>query len=149
DLDRAFGPRFEAKLGPPRKPGAPFELDGKDRRFADIARSAQDATEEVLLGLARKARAATGARSLCLAGGVAHNAGGNARIAREAGFDAVYVHPAAGDAGGALGAALLSDPPRAPARLASAAIGLRAHVDEALALAAELGLSAERVGDPA
>ena len=86
---------------------------------------------------------------LCLAGGVALNAVANARIARDAGFDSVYVHPAAGDAGGALGAALARSPDRKNERLETAAMGLAARPEEALALARDLGLRAERVSDPA
>jgi carbamoyltransferase len=88
--------------GPPRKPEA--ELS---RRHMDIARSIQAVTEEVMLRLARHAHALTGARNLCLAGGVALNCVGNGRILREGPFEKIWIQPAAGDAGGALGAALL------------------------------------------
>jgi carbamoyltransferase len=73
----------------------------------DLARSIQAATEEVMLRLARHAHALTGARNLCLAGGVALNCVGNGRILREGPFERIWIQPAAGDAGGALGAALL------------------------------------------
>jgi carbamoyltransferase len=88
--------------GPPRKPEA--ELTQRDM---DIARSIQAVTEEVMLRLARYAHALTGSRNLCLAGGVALNCVGNGRILREGPFEKIWIQPAAGDAGGALGAALL------------------------------------------
>jgi carbamoyltransferase len=72
----------------------------------DLARSVQDITEEVMLKMARFAHRETGMRDLCLAGGVALNCVGNGRILRESPFDHVWIQPAAGDAGGALGAAL-------------------------------------------
>jgi carbamoyltransferase len=88
--------------GPPRKPEAALT-----QRHMDIARSIQAATEEVMLRLARHAHALTGARNLCLAGGVALNCVGNGQILREGPFERIWIQPAAGDAGGALGAALL------------------------------------------
>ncbi len=89
--------------GPPRPP------EGRlDRRHMDLARSIQEVTEEVMSRMARHARKETGARNLCLAGGVALNCVGNGRILREKTFDRVWIQPAAGDAGGALGAALLA-----------------------------------------
>jgi len=94
-FDRLFG-------GPPRKPEA--ELT---QRHMNIARSIQVVTEEVMLRLACHAHALTGARNLCLAGGVALNCVGNSRILHEGPFEQIWIQPAAGDAGGALGAALL------------------------------------------
>jgi len=94
--------RFDGLFGgPPRSPEAPIE-----QRHTDVARSIQAVTEEVMLGLARRARAATGSDRLCLAGGVALNCVANGRILREGPFKELWVQPAAGDAGGALGAAL-------------------------------------------
>lgn len=87
--------------GPPRAPEGPIET-----RHMDVARSIQVVTEEVMLRLARRLRQETGLRYLCLAGGVALNCVANGRILREVGFDRIWVQPAAGDAGGALGAAL-------------------------------------------
>jgi carbamoyltransferase len=72
----------------------------------DLARSIQDVTEEVMLKMAAFAGRQTGLRDLCLAGGVALNCVGNGRILREGPFDHLWVQPAAGDAGGALGVAL-------------------------------------------
>jgi carbamoyltransferase len=76
------------------------------QREMDLAASLQAVTEEVVMRLARFARTETGERNLCLAGGVALNCVANGRIHREGLFDAIWVQPAAGDAGGALGAAL-------------------------------------------
>jgi carbamoyltransferase len=86
-----------------------------------------------------------------MAGGVALNAVANARVLREAGFDRVFVQPAAGDAGGALGAAILgalSLGDRRPAPLETAALGQEVSGDEALAVARELGLCARTASDP-
>ena len=94
-FDRLFG-------GPPRT--AESELT---QRHVDIARSLQVVTEEVMLRMARHAHELTGERNLCLAGGVALNCVGNGRILREGPFEKIWIQPAAGDAGGALGAALL------------------------------------------
>ncbi|MBN8248625.1 MAG: hypothetical protein J0L84_14445, partial [Verrucomicrobia bacterium] len=87
--------------GPPRDPEAPLEP-----RHLDLARSIQQVTEEALLRLARRAHAVTGERHLCLAGGVALNCVANGRLWREGPFESLWIQPAAGDAGGALGAAL-------------------------------------------
>jgi len=93
-MDRLFG-------GPPRKPEAPLT-----EREMDIAASIQQVTEEIMLRCARQVQAETGLKKLCLAGGVALNCVGNGRILREGPFDDVWIQPAAGDAGGALGVAL-------------------------------------------
>ena len=93
-FDKLFG-------GPPRKP----ESDVTQRDM-DLARSVQDVTEEVMLRMARHIHSETKQRNLCLAGGVALNCVGNGRILRESPFDHIWIQPAAGDAGGALGAAL-------------------------------------------
>ncbi|HEY6118713.1 MAG TPA: carbamoyltransferase N-terminal domain-containing protein, partial [Pyrinomonadaceae bacterium] len=102
--------------GPPRQPES--QLTQKEM---DIAASIQVVTEEAMLRLARNAYAETGKRNLCLAGGVALNCVANGRILREGPFDALWAQPAAGDAGGALGAALavwhqMLDKPRQPKR---------------------------------
>jgi len=88
--------------GPPRK--AESKLTERDM---DIAASIQKVTEEIMLRMARHVRKETGMKKLCLAGGVALNCCGNGQIVREGIFEDVWVQPAAGDAGGALGAALL------------------------------------------
>lgn len=87
--------------GPPRRPEAPIE-----ERHLDVARSIQKVTEEIMLRLAAHAREVTGRKNLCLAGGVALNCVANGVILREKLFDGIWIQPAAGDAGGALGAAL-------------------------------------------
>src|SRR5262249_20236135 len=75
-------------------------------REMDLARSIQDITEEVMLRLARTVHRETGAENLCMAGGVALNCVGNGRILREGPFKGLWIQAAAGDAGGAVGAAL-------------------------------------------
>src|SRR5205085_471815 len=76
------------------------------QRELDLARSIQDVTEEVMLRMSRTAFDLTGLKHLCMAGGVALNCVGNGRIIREGPFDEIWIQPAAGDAGGALGVAL-------------------------------------------
>ncbi len=88
--------------GPPRKPESRIT-----RREMDIAASIQKVTEEIVVGLARHTRETTGMKNLALAGGVALNCVANSVLLREGIFDRIWIQPAAGDAGGALGAALL------------------------------------------
>ncbi len=87
--------------GPPRKPESPIT-----KREMDIAASIQAVTEEIILKMARWVFRETGMKKLCLAGGVALNCVANGRILREGPFDDIWIQPASGDAGGALGAAL-------------------------------------------
>jgi carbamoyltransferase len=87
--------------GPPRRPD--WEIT---RREMDLARSVQAVTEEIVLRMAAHARELTGEDRLCLAGGVALNCVANGRLVREGGWKEVWIQPAAGDAGGAVGAAL-------------------------------------------
>jgi carbamoyltransferase len=87
--------------GPARKPESKLT-----QREMDLARSIQDISEEVMLKMTAFAHRETGMRDLCLAGGVALNCVGNGRILREGPFDQIWIQPAAGDAGGALGVAL-------------------------------------------
>jgi len=94
NFERLFG-------GPPRKPESPLT-----QREMDLARSIQEVTEEVMLRMARHVYKQTNQKNLCLAGGVALNCVGNGRILREGPFENIWIQPAAGDAGGALGAAL-------------------------------------------
>lgn len=97
------GRRFAQLFGgPPRRPEGPLT-----QRELDLARSIQVVTEEVVLRLARHVHRMTGEADLCLAGGVALNCVANGRLLREGPFRRIWVQPAAGDAGGALGAALL------------------------------------------
>jgi len=93
-FDKLFG-------GPPRKPESPIT-----QREMDLAASIQVVTEEIMLRIARYAHELTGLDRLCLAGGVALNCVGNGKILREGPFRELWIQPAAGDAGGALGAAL-------------------------------------------
>jgi carbamoyltransferase len=105
--------------GPPRQPESPLT-----QREMDIAASIQKVTEQIMLRCARHVHERTGQKNLCLAGGVALNCVGNGRILREGPFDKIWIQPAAGDAGGALGVALfiwhqLLDRPRTPRPLDS------------------------------
>jgi carbamoyltransferase len=88
--------------GPPREPESKLT-----QREMDLARSVQDVCEEIMLRMVRTAHKETGLDRLCLAGGVALNCVGNGRILREGPFRGIWIQPAAGDAGGALGAAQL------------------------------------------
>jgi carbamoyltransferase len=94
--------RFHALFGgPPRQPESPLT-----RREMDLAASVQVVTERALLNMARHVHERTGLHDLCLAGGVALNCVANGRLLREGPFRRLWIQPAAGDAGGALGAAL-------------------------------------------
>jgi carbamoyltransferase len=94
--------RFDALFGaPPRKPDEPLT-----RRHMDLAASIQTVTEEAMLRLTRSLAKETGSANLCLAGGVALNCVANGKVLRDGAFKDVWIQPAAGDAGGALGAAL-------------------------------------------
>ncbi len=93
-FDRLFG-------GPPRRPESQLT-----QREMDLAASIQVVTEEIMLRITRYTRELTGLRNLVMAGGVALNCVGNGKILREGPFDNIWIQPAAGDAGGALGAAL-------------------------------------------
>lgn len=96
-------PAFDALFGgPPRQPESRLT-----QREMDLARSVQVVCEEIMLRLARTAHARTGLDDLCLAGGVALNCVGNGRLLREGPFKRIWIQPAAGDAGGALGVAQL------------------------------------------
>lgn len=94
--------RFHDLFGaPPRKSDEPLE-----QFHMDLAASVQAVTEQVVLRLARAIRSETGMKNLCLAGGVALNCVANGKVLRDGKFDGLWIQPAAGDAGGALGAAL-------------------------------------------
>ncbi len=95
-FDELFG-------GPPRKPE-----ERLTQREMDLAASVQKITEEVVLKLAQSIAQETGERNLCLAGGVALNCVANGKLLRRKSFDRIWMQPAAGDAGGALGAALVA-----------------------------------------
>jgi carbamoyltransferase len=123
--DRTFNAKFEELFGAPRdarmnfftatsgypsyfgeRPQGFDEQARLNQHYADIAASIQRVTEEVMLALARAAQRETGLTKLCLAGGCALNSVANGRILRETPFERLYVHPAAGDGGAAVGAAL-------------------------------------------
>jgi len=95
-FDRLFG-------GPPRQQESKLT-----QREMDLTRSLQEVTEEIMLRMARHVHRVTGEKHLVLAGGVALNCVGNGRILRESPFEQIWIQPAAGDAGGALGAALFA-----------------------------------------
>lgn len=116
--------KFHALFGGPPRP-AESRLTQRDM---DLAASVQAVTEEVVIKLARGIAQSTGERSLCLAGGVALNCVANGKLQREKLFDQIWIQPAAGDAGGALGAALgayhlMLGRPRTPAATADAMHG--------------------------
>lgn len=100
--DVMINSKFEALFGEPRrKPESPVT-----QHTMDVAASIQKVTEEIMLRMARHAHEKTGLKNLVLAGGVALNCVGNGRILREGPFERIWIQPAAGDAGGALGSAL-------------------------------------------
>lgn len=115
----AYNARFVALFGAPRQPESPFytattgdDLTGreaeaaKNQYYADVAASLQRLTEEAILKMADNLQRRTGLKRLVMAGGVALNSVANGRVMRESAFEEVYIQPNAGDAGGALGAAL-------------------------------------------
>lgn len=123
--DRMFNRRFVELFGEPRPSNLPFFTESTgypkyfgerppdyiaksriNEHYADIAASVQRVTEELLVGMARHVQKETRLKKLCIAGGVGLNSVANSRVLREAGFDELYIQPAAGDSGGALGAAL-------------------------------------------
>ena len=95
-----FSKKFTDRFGPPRRKGEPIE-----ERHRNIAASAQRLVEETVLNLARRLQKQTGLKQLCMAGGVALNCSMNGRLLREGPFDSIFVQPAAGDDGIAIGAA--------------------------------------------
>jgi carbamoyltransferase len=107
---RSYSSRFVDVFGPPRAPHEPIDpATPEGARWADIAASVQRVLEDLLVDLTRALQRETGLSDLCLGGGVALNGCANARILRESGFARVFVPPAPGDAGCALGAALYAD----------------------------------------
>jgi carbamoyltransferase len=154
DSNRMTNERFDALFdGPARAPESRIT-----RREMDIAASIQVVTEEVMLGLARHAREVTGLPDLCLAGGVALNCVANGRILRERIFDRIWIQPAAGDAGGALGAALAAShqkfgvPRKAGApgrdRQTGSYLGPKYSTAEVAAFLDRHGYPYERIDDP-
>jgi len=107
---RSFSSKFVDLFGPLRPSYQPIDVEtAEGRRFADIAASVQRVLEDTLVDIARALRQETQLPDLCFGGGVALNGLANARILAEAGFERVFVPPAPGDAGCALGAALYAD----------------------------------------
>lgn len=98
---KMWSPAFETLFGPARKPG-----DAWEQRHYDLAASLQEIVERVFILNARALAASTGSKNLCLAGGVTLNCVANAKVLQETDFENIFVQPAAGDAGGAIGAAL-------------------------------------------
>jgi carbamoyltransferase len=108
--DRSYSSKFLDLFGPPRHPYDPIDLGSAEgRRYADCAASVQRVLEDVLVDIAARLRRESGLEDLCFGGGVALNGVANARILAEAGFSRVFVPPAPGDAGCAMGAALYAD----------------------------------------
>ena len=122
---KAFSAKFVDLFGPPRRPEQPFftrssgypsyyeapssdfnDLARQNEYYADVAASIQKVTEEILLKLANQLHKETRLDRLCMAGGVALNSVANGRLLRETPFKQIYIQPAAGDSGAALGAAL-------------------------------------------
>ncbi|MBV9931479.1 MAG: carbamoyl transferase [Alphaproteobacteria bacterium] len=107
---RSFSEKFIRLFGPPRSRYEPINLaTDEGRRFANCAASVQRVLEDILVDLTRDLHDRTGLPDLCLGGGVALNGVANARILKESGFERLFVPPAPGDAGCALGAALYAD----------------------------------------
>jgi carbamoyltransferase len=107
---RSYSSRFVDLFGPPRSSYEPIDLETADgRRYADCAASVQRVLEDTLVDMTRALHQETGLPDLCLGGGVALNVVANSRILAESGFERVFVPPAPGDAGCALGAALYAD----------------------------------------
>jgi len=142
-FDRLFG-------GPRRKPESALEP-----RHLDLAASVQKVCEDIMLKMAKNARQETGADNLCLAGGVALNCVANGLIAREKIFKRIFVQPAAGDAGGALGAALLAHhqylgnprTPRRPDSMKGALLGPAFSPEEIRRALKERGVSYEEMAE--
>ena len=150
---RMTGRRFEELFGgPARAPESPLTP-----REMDLARSVQHVVEEAVLRMGRHVHRQTGETKLCLAGGVALNCVANGRLLREGPFEALWIQPAAGDAGGALGAALVAahewgGVPRAadPAdAMRGAYLGPEWTPDQVAAALDAEGLPSERHDDPA
>jgi carbamoyltransferase len=108
--ERSYSSKFVDLFGRPRQQFEPIDVDTPDgRRFADIAASVQKVLEDTLVDIARALQRETGLKDLCFGGGVALNGVANARVLAESGFERIFVPPAPGDAGCALGAALYAD----------------------------------------
>src|ERR1044071_4895607 len=108
--ERCYSSRFIELFGPPRNPYEAIDLDAAEgQRYADCAASVQRVLEDTLVDIARALHQETGLPDLCLGGGVALNGVANSRLLAESGFERIFVPPAPGDAGCAIGAALYCD----------------------------------------
>ncbi|MDX1460236.1 MAG: carbamoyltransferase [Xanthomonadales bacterium] len=141
--------RFDALFGgPPRQPESPLT-----QKEMDIARSIQAVTEEIVLRLARTLYDETGEPNLCMAGGVALNCVANGRVLREGPFDEIWIQPAAGDAGGALGGVLsawheyLDQPREAGDIMRGAYLGPAFSMDEVRSYLESVGAPFESLDD--
>ncbi len=143
-----FTPELERLLGVHRKPGEDI-----GQRHRDVAASAQLVLEETLLHIGRHLKQLTGADHLCLAGGVAYNCVANSRLKEELGFTQVFVQPAAGDSGAALGAALWLANRRGEATqrepMTHAYLGPAFSEEECRRSLERAGLSGQRLSDEA
>ncbi len=143
--------KFDALFGAPARD----PVTALDQRHMDVAASIQKVAEEILLRTARHVHRETGMKALCLAGGVALNCVANGRILREGPFDDVWIQPAAGDAGGALGVALfiwhqLLDKPRTVGRRdgqAGSLLGPCYGDEEVIEFLDGIGARFERIAD--
>lgn len=166
--ERSGTAKLETLLGKPRFPGTDFTPEAapgsadaaavaESQRFADIAASAQAQIEDAMLHLVRHAKAVVGTDTLCMAGGVALNSVANRRIAAEGPFANLWIQPAAGDAGGAMGAALwvwhcvLGNPRTGNAAdyspIRRADMGRSTPTNQAHEMLSDLGAKFERVED--
>jgi carbamoyltransferase len=136
--------------GPPRNPESAIE-----QRHMDVAASIQSVTEDAMLAMGRELHRETGLKNLVLAGGVALNCVGNGKLLREGPFDDIWIQPAAGDAGGALGAAmfvwhqLLENPRVAKERQRGSLLGPKSTSDEICALLDHVGVTYHRAANEA
>jgi len=141
---------FEDHFGRPRR-DPKLQDQSLDPFFCDMAASIQRVTEEILLKMVNHLHEITGMKALCLAGGVALNSVANYKILREGPFDDVYIHPAPGDDGGAVGAAYwaynqLLDQPRGPA-LEDALLGTEYSDEEIQAFLEQHEIPYEKIED--
>ncbi|MGB0638180.1 MAG: carbamoyltransferase [Myxococcota bacterium] len=148
----SYTPAFEKLFGEPRFPGTTFDpTTPEGKRYADIAASIQKVTEDCLVGLANRLHKETGLDHLCMAGGVALNSVANTEILNRSPFKTLQVHPAAGDAGGSLGAAYWAwnevlNHERGPA-LTTAGLGKSWSHEDIGALLTDLKITHEDLGE--
>ena len=146
DAGRMYSDDLEVLLGPARRKGEPI-----DQRHRDIASSLQGAIEEAVVALARSIHPRSGSKNLCLAGGVAQNCVANTKLLTDSGFDNIFIQPAPGDSGAAMGAALwashqvLNHPRRITEH--SALLGPEYSDDEILGELAKFNLKFERLNE--